>query len=119
MDIHVNLYAGENTDLSIILSCKFGCTCIIVEFYGYSEYSKSTWHLVDTAIHDQLGSHERIQEKIEKIKLFAREAAVSSDDGAEVQGLRDALSVLQTREREFHLRAEVKQVCFCGYNQPF
>ena len=27
---------------------------------------------------------------------------MSSDDGAEVQGLRDALSVSQTRERELH-----------------
>ena len=48
---------------------------------------------------DQLGTNERIQEKIENIKQFARGAQVSSDDGAEVQGLRDALSVLQTRDR--------------------
>ena len=55
---------------------------------------------------DQLGTNERIQEKVEKIKRFAREAQVSSDDGAEVQGLRDALSVLQTRERELHQQLE-------------
>ena len=57
---------------------------------------------------DQLGTSERIHEKIEKIKQFAREApAVSSDDGAEVQGLRDALRVSERRERELHQRIEV------------
>ena len=59
---------------------------------------------------DQLGTNERIQEKIEKIKQFAREApAVSSarGDGAEVQGLRDALRASQRRERELHQRIEV------------
>ena len=55
---------------------------------------------------DQLGTNERIQEKIEKIKQFAREAQMSSDEGAEVQGLRDALSVLQTRERELQEEAD-------------
>ena len=81
----------------------------------YLEYSESTWQLVAVAKSDQLGTSERLQ-KIEKIKQFAREAPVSSDDGAEVQGLRDALSVSQTREREFHQqlerereRAEVKE----------
>ena len=54
---------------------------------------------------DQLGSNERIQEKIEKIKQFARAApAVSSGDGTEVEGLRDAL---QMKERELHQRIEV------------
>ena len=54
---------------------------------------------------DQLGSKERIQEKIEKIKQFARDApAVSRDDGAEVQGLRDALRGSQRRERELNQR---------------
>ena len=73
-----------------------------------SEYSESTWHLMGVAKTDQLGTSERIQEKIEKIKQFAREApAVSSDDGAEVQGLRDALRVLQMRERELHQRIKV------------
>ena len=68
------------------------------------------------AKNDQLGTSERIHEKIEKIKQFIREAPVSSGDGAEVQGLRDALSVSQTRERELHQqlegereRAEVKE----------
>ena len=57
---------------------------------------------------DQLGTSERLQKKIEKIKQFAREAPVSSDDGAEVQGLRDALSVSQNlmRERELHQQLE-------------
>ena len=57
---------------------------------------------------DQLGTKERIQEKIEKIKQFARDApAVSRDDGAEVQGLRDALRSSKMRERELHQRIEV------------
>ena len=60
---------------------------------------------------DQLGSNERIQEKIEKIKQFARAApAVSSGDGAEVEGLRDALRVVQMRERELHQRIEVNHL---------
>ena len=52
----------------------------------------------------QLGSEERVREKLEKIKLFAREAAkgtahqlVSHDDRGEVQRLREAL---QQRDRE-------------------
>ena len=50
---------------------------------------------------DELGSNRRLQEKIEKIKQFARAApAVSSGDGAEVEGLRDALRAVQMRERE-------------------
>ena len=56
---------------------------------------------------DQLGSNERIQEKIEKIKRFARAApAVSSGDGAEVEGLRDALRAVQMRERELQQQLE-------------
>ena len=73
----------------------------------YSEYSESTWHLVGVAKTDQLGSNERIHEKIEKIKQFARAApAVSSGDGAEVQGLRDALRAIQMRERELQQQLE-------------
>ena len=57
--------------------------------------------MVGVAKTDQLGTSERIQEKIEKIKQFTRVApAVSRDDGAEVQGLRGAL-------RELHQRIEV------------
>ena len=53
---------------------------------------------------DQLGSNERIQEKI---KQFARAApAVSSGDGAEVEGLRDALRAVQMRERELQQQLE-------------
>ena len=57
-------------------------TCIVViSYYFYSEYSESTWHLVGVAKADQLGSNERIQEKIEKIKQFARAVpAVSSGE---------------------------------------
>ena len=40
----------------------------------------------------QLGSKERIDEKMEKIKQFAREAKQQpADDGAEVQGLSDVV----------------------------
>ena len=51
----------------------------------YSEFSKSTvsWQLVSVAGNDQLGTNERIQEKIDKIKRFAREAQVYCD-GAEL-----------------------------------
>ena len=56
---------------------------------------------------DQLGSNERIHEKIEKIKQFARAVpAVSSGDGAEVEGLRDALRAVQMRERELQQQLE-------------
>ena len=73
----------------------------------YSEYSESTLQLVGVAKTDQLGSNERIQEKIEKIKQFARAApAVSSGDGAEVEGLRDALRAVQMRERELQQQLE-------------
>ena len=75
---------------------------------------------------DQLETNERIHEKIEKIKQFAREApAVSSDDGVEVQHLRDALRVLQIREKELYQqlergreRIEVKQWIFNGESYP-
>ena len=57
---------------------------------------------------DKLGTRERIHEKIEKIRQFAQEVpAVSSDDGAEVQGLRDSLRSSQMKERELHQRIEV------------
>ena len=73
----------------------------------YSEYSESTWHLVGVANTDQLGSNERIHEKIEKIKQLARAVpAVSSGDGAEVEGLRDALRAVQMRERELQQQLE-------------
>ena len=56
---------------------------------------------------DQLGSNERIQEKIEKIKQFARAIpAVSSGDGTEVEGLRDALRAVQMKERELQQQLE-------------
>ena len=59
---------------------------------------------------DQLGSNERIQEKIEKIKQFTRAVpAVSRGDGAEVEGLRDTLKDVQMRERELHQQLEDKE----------
>lgn len=42
-----------------------------------------SWQLVSVAGNDQLGTNERIQEKIDKIKRFAREAQVYCD-GAEL-----------------------------------
>ena len=88
-----------------LITMLLGCTCthIVISYYFYSEYSESTWHLVGVAKTDQLGSNERIQEKIEKIKQFARAAPeASSGDGAEVEGLRDALRDVQMRERELN-----------------
>ena len=62
------------------------------------------WKLIGVANSSQLGSMERVKEKIDKIKQFAREAAkgtapqiVSYDDRDEVQWLREAL---QQRDRE-------------------
>ena len=49
------------------------------------------------------------QKKIEKIKQFTRAVpAVSSGDGAEVEGLRDTLRAVQMRERELHQQLEDK-----------
>ena len=73
------------------------------------------WKLVDVANNSQRGSNERVKEKIEKIKWFARKAArrdavaagVSPEDGDEVQRLKEALQETQAailRERE---KAEV------------
>ena len=79
----------------------------MIRFQFYSEYSESTWYLVGVAKTGQLGSNERIQEKIEKIKQFARAVpAVSSGDGTEVEGLRDALRAIQMRERELQQQLE-------------
>ena len=72
----------------------------------HSEYSEIAWQLEGVAKIDQLGTNERIHEKSEKIKRYAREAQVSSDDGAEVQGLRDALSVLHQQLEEANRRVE-------------
>ena len=90
-----------------------GCTCthVVISYYFYSEYSESIWQLVGVAKTDQLGSNERIQEKIDKIKQFARAVpAVSSGDGAEVEGLRDALRAVQMRERELNRRIGVIKI---------
>ena len=62
------------------------------------------WKLVDVANNSQLGSEERVKEKIKRIKRCAIEAAksratqlVSHNDRGEVQWLREAL---QQRDRE-------------------
>ena len=61
------------------------------------------------ANNSQRGKNDRIREKFEKIKQFAREAVkitpsqqVSSDDGAELQSLRDAF-----QERELELQQQI------------
>ena len=47
---------------------------------------------MSVAKNNDLGTTERIHGKIEKMK---------QDDAVEIQGLRDSLSVLQTREKDF------------------
>ena len=70
----------------------------------------------------QLGTNDRIMEKVEKIKQYAREATkkqfareapkitasqqMSTDDGTEVQSLRDAF---QEREQELQQQVEAQQ----------
>lgn len=88
----------------------------ILEFMSHSE-GTSEWKLVDIAKNSQRGSVERVKRKVEKIKQFAREAAISKrgveDEGVppkdrdEVQRLKEALKETQAanaRERE---KAEV------------
>lgn len=67
------------------------------------------WKLVGVADNSQRGSSDRVREKMERIKHFAREAVkdkvcqpVSSDDREEVQSLRLALQTLR-REAEVNL----------------
>ena len=74
---------------------------------------------MDVANNSQRGSDERVKEKMEKIKQFAREAArrdvvaelgVSLEDRDEVQRLKEALQETQAanlRERE---QAEVSLI---------
>ena len=70
------------------------------------EFVDNTWVLVGVADNSQLGSGERVQEKIEKIKQFAREAQQVptgvEDDLPEREG-----ELLQQLERE---RQEAQQV---------
>ena len=61
----------------------------------------------------QLGTNDRIMEKVEKMKRFASEATkipasqqMSTDDGTEVQSLRDAF---QEREQELQQQVEEAQ----------
>lgn len=65
--------------------------------YVTLEYSKSTctWHLTDVAKIVELGSAERIQKKIERIKRHARKAQMPTDDGD-----RDALDASQMLEKD-------------------
>ena len=77
-----------------------------VYYFISIEYSDSThtWKLVGVASGRQLGSKERIDEKMEKIKQFAREAKQQpADDRAEAQGLSDAV------HRELLLQVEELQ----------
>ena len=50
---------------------------LILEFTKCSEVNQHTneWRLVGVANSNQQGTNERIKEKLEKIKKFAREAA--------------------------------------------
>ena len=71
------------------------------------EFVDNTWVLVGVADNSQLGSRERIQEKIEKIKQFAREAKqVPTDDGDLHVPEREG-ELLQQLDRE---RQEAQQV---------
>ena len=75
------------------------------EFVKDSENSThaAEWKLVGVADNDQRGSSDRVKQKIETIKRFAREAAakedisqpMSSDDREGVQSLRLALQTLK------------------------
>lgn len=57
-----------------------------------TEYSDNSWKLMSVANHNELGSKERVLEKIEKIKKYAREARqISSDDGAAGSKVRNPL----------------------------
>ena len=73
---------------------------------------KNEWKLVGVANNRQLGTNDRIMEKVGKIKQFVREAAKitasqqMSDDGTEVQSLRDAF---QEREQELQQQVEEAQ----------
>ena len=74
---------------------------------------KHEWKLVGVANNRQLGTNDRIMEKVEKIKRFASEATkitasqqMSTDDGTEVQSLRDAF---QEREQELQQQVEEAQ----------
>ena len=81
------------------------------EFISHSG-SGNEWKLVDVANNSQRGNDERVKEKMEKIKHFARVAArrdavaklgVSLEDRDEVQMLKEALQETQVasfRERE-------------------
>ena len=78
-------------DYNILLGCIHAIN-LLISFLFCLEY------LIGVAKTDQLGSNERIQEKI---KQFTRAVpAMSSGNGAEVEGLRDALRAVQMRERE-------------------
>ena len=91
------------------------------EFVSHSGGGSCTneWKLVNVANNSQRGSDERVKEKMEKIKQFAREAArrdaeielkVSPEDRDEVQRLKEALQETQAanlRERE---QAEVSLI---------
>ena len=90
-------------------------TLLFVEFAKCCKDNEHTnkWKLVGVANSSQLGTHDRIRGKVEKIKQLAREAAritesqeVSTDDGAEMQNLRDAF---QERERELLQQVEELQ----------
>ena len=59
------------------------------------------WHLTDVARIAELGSPERIQRKVERIKRHARKAQMPTDDKD-----RDTLDSSQTIEREIQRHLE-------------
>ena len=115
-------YIVSNSTTTITLAITV-ISCRICHFYYFIciEYSDSshTWKLVGVANDSQLGSKERIDEKIEKIRQFARDAKQQpADDGAEVQGLSDVVhrellqqvEELQQEVQNFRERAERAEV---------
>ena len=55
---------------------------------------------------DLLGSNGRLQEKIKQLARATPSVSSSTGDGDEVEGLRNAIRVLQLRERELHQQLE-------------
>ena len=120
--IEVTMFGGSshyNPTLSDKEIPKLAATCVLmfgkislhvlckyVFILPNLEFVDITWVLVGVADNSQLGSAERIQKKIEKIKQFAREAKqVPTDDDGDLPEREGEL--LQQLERE---RQEAQQV---------
>ena len=88
-----------------------------LEFKRYSNGDSciNEWNLVDVANNSQRGSDERVREKIEKIKQFAREAAkglgpelVFLESSNEVKQLSEALQEMTKANLRITQQAEVR-----------